>query len=317
MEKKILVTGANGFIGQNCLMLLMENSGYDVFACCHHLPAVKMPGIHYIECDLTNEESMEKALKDISASHLLHLAWYVEPGRYMHSKQNVKWLCCSLKLIQLFVKYGGKRVVTAGTCAEYDWKSISVDGIISEDFSANNNSSLYSSAKSALGNMAYAYMKEYGLSAAHGRIFYLFGPGENTHRLIPSAITLFKNKKAIELKNGLYVRDYLYVKDVASAFIKILFSEAEGAVNIGSGEGKSLFELLECVENMMEVDGLIKVNDTVNASEPMRIIANTNKLKLLGWTRKYSMEEALREYCELMRCVKKDGAYEREHRNNI
>ena len=60
MEKKILVTGANGFIGQNCLMLLMENSGYDVFACCHHLPAVKMPGIHYIECDLTNEESMEK-----------------------------------------------------------------------------------------------------------------------------------------------------------------------------------------------------------------------------------------------------------------
>lgn len=317
MEKKILVTGANGFIGQNCLMLLMENSGYDVFACCHHLPAVKIPGIHYIECDLTNEESMEKALKDISASHLLHLAWYVEPGRYMHSEQNIKWLCCSLKLIQLFVKYGGKRVVTAGTCAEYDWKSISGNGIISEDFSANNTSSLYSSAKSALGNMTYAYMKEYGLSAAHGRIFYLFGPGENVHRLIPSAITLFKDKKAVELKNGLYVRDYLYVKDVASAFIRILFSEAEGAVNIGSGEGKSLFELLECVENMMEVDGLIKVNDTVNTSEPMRIIANTNKLKLLGWTRKYSMEEALREYCELIRCVKKDGAYEREHRNNI
>ncbi len=317
MKKRILITGANGFIGQNCLKLLQGNSEYHIFACCHHLPAVKMPGIHYIECDLTNDESIEKVLKDISVSYLPHLAWYVEPGKYMHSEQNIKWLCCSLKLIQLFVKYGGKRVVTAGTCAEYDWKSLPEDGIISEDFSTENKSSLYSSAKSALGNIVYVYMKEHGLSAAHGRIFYLFGPGENIHRLIPWAITSFKDKKAVELQNGLYVRDYLYVKDVASAFIRILFSEVEGPINIGSGEGKSLLELLECVKSIMEIDSLIKVNNTVNASEPMRIIADTNKLKMLGWGRKYAMEEALREYCGLISCVKKEGRYGTEYRSNI
>ncbi len=302
MEKKVFVTGANGFIGQHSLIPLLEE-GYTVYACCHHLPVVKIPDVHYITCDLRDDENIEKILCDISVSYLLHFAWYVEPKKYMHSEQNIEWLNYSMKLIQLFIKYGGKRIVTAGTCAEYDWQNIHSSLKISENFSTQNNFSLYSASKTALGSLSYAFTKKYGLSAAHGRIFYLFGPGENTNRLIPSAISLLRNKQEIKLENGLYTRDYLYVKDVANAFVKILTSDITGSVNVGYGEGQNLLTLLKRIESIMGERNLIKVSTTASISEPISIIANINKLKMLGWRRKYSIEEALKEYCDFMNCM--------------
>ena len=63
MEKKVFVTGANGFIGQHSLIPLLEE-GYTVYACCHHLPVVKIPDVHYITCDLRDDENIKKVTEE-------------------------------------------------------------------------------------------------------------------------------------------------------------------------------------------------------------------------------------------------------------
>ena len=52
---------------------------------------------------------------------LIHLAWYAEHGKYWTSPENVRWVEASLALLRGFAAAGGRRVVMAGTCAEYEW----------------------------------------------------------------------------------------------------------------------------------------------------------------------------------------------------
>ena len=68
-------------------------------------------------------------MKDLRPSHLLHFAWYVTPGKFWTSPENIDWLQASLDLVTSFLDCGGERSVIAGTCAEYDWTG---NGILRE-----------------------------------------------------------------------------------------------------------------------------------------------------------------------------------------
>ena len=295
---RVIVTGANGFIGQHCVKSL-ANAGHDVYAFCLKEPDNRIESVKYVILDLRDTESVNRYMKEISATHLLHLAWYVNPIDYMSSLQNIEWLNISTKLLETFVNNGGKRVVTAGTCAEYDWSLLDeYEKKIIEDFPKNNGTTLYPVCKLALGNIFAAYMKYNNLSAVHGRIFYLFGPGENDSRLVSSAIKSFTIGKEIILRNTGYVRDYMYVKDVADAFTRLIESDVIGAVNIASGVGINLFNLLKCVEKTFaRVEGLVKTEASGDMpNPPLEITADVSKLKSIGWSPKYSIEEALIDY---------------------
>lgn len=299
MIGKVLITGASGFIGQNCLVPLL-NEGFDVYACCRKKPECVNPDVNYIECDLLDSNAQFNMLNSISVSHLLHLAWYVEPGEYLHSSKNLEWLSASINLIKTFGDLGGKRIVTAGTCAEYEWSKIYGDIKIDELFSTQNNSTLYSAAKSSIGMLTNTYMRECGLSCAHGRVFYLYGPGEKKDRLVPQMFRNLKAGDSIELQNGRFIRDYLYVKDVANAFVSILASTVDGAVNIGSGEGISLSELVGIIKKVINKDGIINSLNTNSNNDPECIIADNAKLRSIGWNREYSHKRALEEYISLL-----------------
>ena len=118
--KKVLITGATGFIGRHCLPLLLAKD-YEVHAVSSKVPEKDSNDIHWHHINLLEADSFSDLMSKVKPSHLLHLAWYMLPGDCWNSPENFRWLDASIRMLQLFAKHGGKRVIVTGTCAEYDW----------------------------------------------------------------------------------------------------------------------------------------------------------------------------------------------------
>ncbi len=119
-SKRVLVTGAAGFVGGHSLPFLMAN-GFEVHAVDICIPKEKFPGLHWHQVDLLDQKSCLELLETIRPTHLLHFAWYAKHGEYWNSLENLRWVEGSLHLLRAFYDKGGERVVMAGTCAEYGW----------------------------------------------------------------------------------------------------------------------------------------------------------------------------------------------------
>src|ERR1051326_2699109 len=117
--RKVLLTGARGFLGQSCLSLL-QAEGFEVHAVSSSGTTDPGSDVRWHQADLLDSDQVADLLADVEPSHLLHLAWYAARGRCWSSTENVRWIRASLNLLQSFTEQGGERVVMAGTCAEYD-----------------------------------------------------------------------------------------------------------------------------------------------------------------------------------------------------
>lgn len=290
--KRILLTGATGFIGRHCLPLLSAR-GYEVHAVSTRGSLDSSSDIHWHKVDLLNSLQLQDLVADVMPSHLLHFAWYAMPGKYWTSLENIHWVQSSLELLQAFVANGGERAVMAGTCAEYDWRY----GYCSEKVTPLAPTTLYGACKHSLQIMLDSLSKETGLSTAWGRIFFLYGPYEHQDRLTSSVIrSLLMGEKA-RCSHGNQIRDFLYVKDVADAFVTLLDSGVEGPVNIGSGRPVVLKNIIQKIS-----DKIIKRDNTefgavpVSSDDPPLLVADVRRLiKEVDWIPKYSLDQGLDE----------------------
>jgi nucleoside-diphosphate-sugar epimerase len=286
--KRVLVTGARGFIGRHCLPFL-EKRGFEICA----VSSKEHPSadsVRWIQFDLL-AHSPKELLAQIRPTHLLHLAWNVTPGQFWTSPENFKWVKSSIDLLEAFALQGGKRVVVAGTCAEYDWRASE----FSEDKTPCIPDTLYGSCKLSLNLMLGALAKQMGFSQAWGRIFYLYGPHEYPERLIPSVIWKLLHQEPVPCSHGNQIKDFLYVEDVASAFAALLDSEIQGNVNIGSGRGVSVKQVIEKVAEQLQGRERVQFGAIPSLlKEPAELIADTKRLsEELQWNPRYSLEEGL------------------------
>lgn len=228
--KRVLLTGGSGFLGRHTVRPLIE-AGYEVHALFSRSPAAKAEGVYSHCCDLMDFKRQKELMREIKATHLLHLAWYAEHGKFWTSPENYRWVRATTELVANFAGCGGGRAVFAGTCAEYDWSY----GYCSEDLTPLRPSTVYGSCKNSMREILKNFSAYSGLKASWGRIFFLYGPGEDHRRLVPMvALALLKNEPA-RCTHGNQVRDFLYVEDAACAFVSLLDSGVEGPVNIASG----------------------------------------------------------------------------------
>jgi nucleoside-diphosphate-sugar epimerase len=287
--KTVLVTGATGFIGSHCLPLLKER-GYQIYATSSKSFSTVSEGVNWVKCNLLVED-IGKLCASIRPTHLLHFAWVTEPGVYWRSKDNLLWLKAGIDLMQAFALHGGERAVFSGTCAEYDWSASTFE----EHITPCLPHTLYGSSKLALQGMLGAYAKEVGLSAAWGRIFYLYGTGEYAQRFVPAVINGLLQKKPIPCSHGNQIRDFLHVQDVADAFVTLLDSQLQGAVNIGSGVGVTLKQVIAKITERLGGADLLQWDALkAPAGEPDSLVATTKRLNSeLGWSPKLGLEEGL------------------------
>ena len=290
--KKVLITGATGFIGSHTIPLLVE-SGYEVHAVFHQAhPLFKQNHpVSWHQCDLLDTNQQNVLVKDLKPTHLLHFAWYLVPKSYWTSLENIRWLRASLELLENFADQGGKRAVLAGTCAEYDWNY----GYCSEELTPTRPASLYGTCKKGLQEILQYFSEVTGVSTVWGRIFYLYGPREHSSRLIPTVIRSLLNDKPARCSYGGQIRDYLYVEDVASAFVALLKNDVQGIFNIGSGKPVEVKTIVNWLANRLGHPELVKF-DSVPASddEPPFLVAMVKRLKEeVGWEQKFTLEVGL------------------------
>lgn len=290
--KKVLITGATGFIGRHCLPLLLER-GYEIHATCSRKTQGAHLNVNWHTIDLLNPVSVTELLNSVRPTHLLHFAWYVKPGKCWNAIENFHWVQASLELLRAFTQCAGKRAVWAGSCAEYDWEY----GFLSEKKTPLSPISFYGSCKHSLQSLVTAFSENTGLTSAWGRIFYLFGPYEHPKRLVPSVIrSLLLNEQA-HCSHGRQIRDYLYVKDVADAFVSLLESSVQGPVNIASGRPVSLRDMVYRIADQLSGRDLIQLGAiSTPEAEPNLLVADVRRLSdEVGWFPKFTLDNGLEE----------------------
>ena len=230
------MTGASGFVGRAALAPLLA-TGHELHLLSRQ--GAPVPGCHVHAIDLIATDPAP-LLARIAPSHLLHLAWYAEPGKFWHAPENLDWVAASLRLVRGFAAAGGTRACLAGTCAEYDWSVPRLD----EALTPLAPATLYGAAKAGLFAILDKAAPRLDLSLAWGRIFFPYGPDERAGRLLADVVDAVRAGHRVATSDGAQRRDFMHVDDVAAALVALLLSPMTGAVNIASGTARPLREII-------------------------------------------------------------------------
>lgn len=293
--KSVLLTGATGFIGRNTIPFLLKQN-YEIHCVYYNnekRPLESRKNLFWHRCNLLHADEQRRLFFEVSPTELLHFAWETTPRQYWTSRDNLAWLQASLDLLIHFVDCGGKRAVLAGTCAEYDWSY----GCCKENATPLQPATLYGSCKNGLQDIAGHYLAQNGISYAWGRIFFLYGPHEHPERLVASVIISLLRGELARCSHGRQVRDFLYIKDVASAFVALLESDVEGPVNIASGNPVTLRDIINMIAIKIGQEGLVKYGTIpVSINDPRVMAADTERLNAeVGWLPQFDLSSGLDE----------------------
>ncbi|HEX8129459.1 MAG TPA: NAD(P)-dependent oxidoreductase [Pyrinomonadaceae bacterium] len=306
--RKVLLTGATGFIGRHCLPALAAAGFEEIHAVSTRTatdgeqalaPEAAATSVRWHRANLLAGDEAGRLIAEVRPTHLLHMAWYAEPGKYWTSPLNEDWLRASIRLFGAFAEHGGERVVAAGTCAEYDWNY----GYCSESETPIAPATLYGKCKHALHEALAALAHEHNVSAAWGRIFFLYGTHEHPQRLVSSVIGALLRGEPARCTHGEQLRDFLYVRDVADAFVALLTSDVRGAVNIASGRTVALKDVVGEIGRALDSAHLVRLGELpAPAGEPPLLAARVERLtREVGWSPRYDLRAGLQETIEWWR----------------
>ncbi len=293
--KRVLVTGASGFVGRHTLAPL-RTRGFEVHAISRRPPSTSAAVWH--EADILAADQLALIVESVLPTHLLHLAWYAEPGLYWRSPRNLDYVAASLALVRAFAESGGSRFVGAGTCAEYEW----AEPRLAEATTRLRPATLYGASKHATRLLTEMFASEAGFSAAWGRIFFLYGPYERAARLVPSIVRALLAGEPARCSPGTQRRDFLFVEDVADALVALLDSGVTGAVNVSSGAALAVATIATRVGELMGRPELVKLGALPAVAEPSTIEGDIARLAgEVGWQPRVSLDAGLERTIEWWR----------------
>lgn len=218
--KKVMVTGASGFIG-TALCKALSLQGIETIAVVrspqsHTEEIIDLPHLKIIYCEMSEFWKLDQLISDRDVDVLFHLAWTGGSGPlrsdYQIQLRNVQYTCDTLHACKAM---NCRRFVFASSIMEYEiteyMKGESAPGI----------NTLYSSAKLEANYMARAVAGDLGISYIRAVISNIYGPGERSPRLINTSLRKLLKGEHCSFSAGEQLYDFLYITDAAKAFISI------------------------------------------------------------------------------------------------
>lgn len=289
--KRVLLTGATGFIGSHCLEPLLRR-GYEVHAVSRSSREASGADVTWHRADLLQPGSARALIDRVRPTDLLHLAWYVVPGKLIAAPENFEWVTASLELVRRFAEAGGTRVAVCGSGYEYDWAY----GYCTEELTPCVPDTVYGACKHALYELVRAYAQGSALSAVWPRVFFLYGPGEHPQRLVSSVIRALLCDQPAPCSHGRQIRDYLHVQDVAEGLVTVLDSDTRGAINVCSGQASTLRDIVLTIGRLTDREALVQLGAVAaRANDAPLVVGSNARATALGWTPRYDLESGLRQ----------------------
>jgi NAD dependent epimerase/dehydratase len=304
-NKKVLVTGAGGFIGSHLVERLVElgarvralvryNSRND-WGLLELLPAAVKEHLEVVAGDITDPFGVARALAGCEV--VFHLAALIAiPYSYTAPSQFVAVNCGgTLNLLEAARQQGAERFVHTSTSETYGTAQYTP---IDEKHSLRGQSP-YAASKIGADKLAESYYLSFGVPVATIRPFNTYGPRQSARAVIPTIISQALNGELIRLGSLSPVRDLNYVSDTVEGFIKVAESpRAVGEViNIGSGKSVSIGELAGKIVDLLGGNKRIVTEDErvrPEASEVLELLCDHRKAReLIGWEPRVSLEEGL------------------------
>lgn len=293
---KIVVTGATSFIGKAFVDVALEKGWEIVAVVRRNSPKAKaFEGVDNVSvAELNMDEYGKIAEAAGSFDCLAHFAWDGTRGAQRMDKElQQKNYENSVALIKAAIDSGCKRILTAGSQAEYGPQN----GVITEQTECKPNTE-YGVYKYKLFTTASELCEKAGVSYKEPRFFSLYGPGDFEKTLIMSMIDNMRNNRRCELTECVQMWDFLYVKDAVRAVAALCELDCEdGAYNLGSGDVRELKAYVEELYSLLNssselVYGAVPYPETGMVS----ITPSVRKTQtLLNWKAEYSFADGIGE----------------------
>jgi NAD dependent epimerase/dehydratase len=304
-KKKVLVTGAGGFIGSHLTERLAE-LGAEVRAFVRYTSRADDGFIKYfsddfkknvniVYGDISELETVVKAIKGVDI--VFNLAALVGiPYSYIHPQEVIEANTIgTLNILMAARDIGIEKLVQTSTSEVYGTARYVP---INEDHPKQPQSP-YSASKIAADAIALSFYHSFNLPVAVARPFNTYGPRQSDRAVIPSIISQALTKDKLTLGSTTPTRDFTFVTDTAEGFIKVAESEKSVGreINIGSGKEISIENLIKKIVSLVGRDVALEYDkERVRpaGSEVQRLLAdNTIAKELLGWSPKVSLDEGL------------------------
>lgn len=311
---KVLVTGADGFIGSHLVELLLEK-GMDVKAFTMYnsfntwgwldtLPKEKLKEIEIFQGDIRDPNGVKTAMKGVD--EVFHLAAliaipfsYHSPDSYVDT--NIKG---TLNVLQAARDLETRRVLVTSTSEVYG----TAQYIPIDEKHPYQGQSPYSATKIGADRLAESFYRSFNLPVTIVRPFNTYGPRQSARAVIPTIITqLLAGKTEIKLGSLTPTRDFNYVKDTANGFYQISLKDSTigEEINIATQKEISIGELATELINQINPSAKIVCDEQrlrPEKSEVNRLLGCNKKImELTDWRPQYTLSEGLAETIEFLK----------------
>jgi len=291
LSKKILITGATGFIGYHlakyCLKL---NWSVTSISTKKPIKTRKLKNVEYLICDLYDKNKLNKKLS-LDFDYVVNLAGYVDHSNRDRIIKSHYIGCKNLSTILLKTKI--KKFIQVGSCIEYG-------KIRSPQLENKNNKqrtfSAYGEAKLKSTKFLLNLSEKFNFPVTIIRLYLVYGPYQDINRVIPITILNSLKNKKFNCSLGTQLRDFTYIDDVIIGIIKILKSnKSSGEIfNIGTGKPVQIKQVIKKICKIIGKGKPIFGKINFRSDEIARLYPNINKIqKVINWKPKIKLNNGL------------------------
>lgn len=280
MKKNILVVGGTGFIGSQVIYQLLQNNEYEVYSFSRHKNSLCSSFVG----NVMNKTTLDVVFKSIPIDVCLILYGLKSVADSsqisIYTENDLEGM---INILNVCLDNGCTKVVYLSSGVVYQ------SGIKLTETSPTESNSLYSMLKLTNENLLFWYKQHKNLNYVILRIFNVCG-FSSIGKVSNDVISLILNRKKLDVygidydtPDGTLIRDYISVQDVANAIVCAIDYNNSDIINIGSGVGYSVLEIIEIIENIVGIKVELNFLNKREIDQPILIADAAKAIKKLGW----------------------------------